>query len=399
MRSAIVHVTAVCGSRVGPASSGCRIRAIVLWALALGNVSFLAGCRDATGPTLSDAARAVSVAAGWRHSCALAADGGAYCWGENGAGQVGDGTMRNDRPTPTAVTGGLRFKSISAGGLETCGITLEGQLYCWGAWAFRAFGEPQNLSGPRLYVMVSSDAHISDLGCALADDGAAYCWGSNQFGEAGDGTTETRRFPVAVATDARFRQLAAGGTFACGLTVSGEVLCWGVGALGDGKQQGHLLPGKVATLERFSWIAAGNLHACALSAAGSAFCWGYNYEGQLADGTDEVYQAAPVPAAAGLKFTQLALGAYHTCGLTRDGTAYCWGRNGNGQLGDGTYERRRAPVLVLGSLRFVSLELGFEHSCGRTRDGSVYCWGLNSHNELGNGSGAPSSPTPVKVTF
>jgi alpha-tubulin suppressor-like RCC1 family protein len=100
-----------------------------------------------------------------------------------------------------------------------------------------------------------------------------------------------------------------------------------------------------------------------------------------------------------MTFASLALGGYHSCGLTADGMAYCWGANGSGQLGDGTYEERDTPVAVSTPMRFASLSLGDFHSCGRTRGGAVYCWGADSSGQLGDGSGAISWPAPVLVRW
>jgi len=97
--------------------------------------------------------RATAISAGAVHTCALVADGSAYCWGQNVRGQLGIGSTQNqNRATP--VVGGLRFRSIYAGGAETCGVTV---------------------------------------------DGVEYCWGMNQDGQLGDGTRENRTSPVRVA--------------------------------------------------------------------------------------------------------------------------------------------------------------------------------------------------------
>ena len=76
-------------------------------------------------------AAARQVVAGAVHTCALLADGAAYCWGQNRNGQLGDGTMTN-QSTPVAVQGGILFRSLHAGGALTCGFTATGAEHCWG---------------------------------------------------------------------------------------------------------------------------------------------------------------------------------------------------------------------------------------------------------------------------
>ncbi|MBW1757248.1 MAG: hypothetical protein JRJ80_13885 [Deltaproteobacteria bacterium] len=94
---------------------------------------------------------------------------------------------------------------------------------------------------------------------------------------------------------------------------------------------------------------------------------------------------------------EVSAGFYHTCGITSDGIAYCWGGNGKGELGTGTTDNSPTPVPVAGDFRFATISSGVSHSCGLTVDGSTYCWGRNSRGELGTGT-TDNSPTPVPVT-
>lgn len=143
-------------------------------------------------------------------------------------------------------------------------------------------------------------------------------------------------------------------------------------------------------------LVAGYSHACSLTADGTAYCWGYNGSGQLGDGTN-TSRANPAPVSGGLKFQALAAGNDHTCGLTADGSAYCWGYDGYGQLGDGSPSyAQNAPVMVQGGLTFRSLAAGGEHTCGIATSGTTYCWGWNGYNQLGTGDTTwHSTATPV----
>jgi alpha-tubulin suppressor-like RCC1 family protein len=145
-------------------------------------------------------------------------------------------------------------------------------------------------------------------------------------------------------------------------------------------------------------LTAGGRHTCALSATGAAFCWGWNGFGQIGDGTTTI-RLSPVPVVISdqLGLVSITAGWYHTCGLTARGTAYCWGFNMYGQLGDGSTTNRTTPVAVTGSVSFANLSLGVNHTCGKTTTGAVYCWGRNSSGQLGDGTTTDrAAPTVVK---
>ena len=92
----------------------------------------------------------------------------------------------------------------------------------------------------------------------------------------------------------------------------------------------------------------------------------------------------------------MSAGLDHTCALTPGGSAYCWGDNQDGQLGDDSNTERDTPSPVVGGYAFSTISAGGKHTCGVTTAGELYCWGLNSHGQLGNNSTHNSSlPTPV----
>jgi alpha-tubulin suppressor-like RCC1 family protein len=156
----------------------------------------------------------------------------------------------------------------------------------------------------------------------------------------------------------------------------------------------------------FVQLAAGGAHTCGLTTDGAAYCWGENERGQVGDGTT-TDRHGPMPVDIGLSFAGIDAGAAHTCGLTSDGTARCWGSNDRGQLGDGTTTSRSAPVAVAGSHNFVVIVAGgFDvgQTCGLTSNGAAYCWGDNERGQLGIGTGGFGSedvaphPQPTLVS-
>lgn len=177
-------------------------------------------------------------------------------------------------------------------------------------------------------------------------------------------------------------------------------------ASSEGKSGSATVTVSIVSLRSAS-LATGGAHTCALTTGGSAFCWGRGESGQLGIAVPTTtceLQTGPFPCSmvpvavgGGLTFAQLAAGGSHTCGLTSDGVAYCWGDNVSGQLGDNSSNNRDTPALVATELRFVAIDAGARHTCGLTSDGAAYCWGANDRGQLGTGT-TSSSPVPVAVT-
>lgn len=159
-------------------------------------------------------------------------------------------------------------------------------------------------------------------------------------------------------------------------------------------------------IPRFSQIAAGAEHTCALSRIGETYCWGRNDHGQLgieslqrceSDGTPGSVPCTVVPTLVDAvpQLAQLVAGNRHTCGLTQEGVAYCWGKNERGQLGDGSYTGRSHPAPVDTDRTFARLSVASSHTCGLTTDGVILCWGTNWYGELGEGPTSHSTPWPI----
>lgn len=329
--------------------------------------------------------------------------GPAYCWGDNESqGQLGDGT-NTDRLNPTPVSGGLEFSQLSAGNGHTCGIAEDGSMYCWGdneSQGELGVGDnfdkltPTQVNGEQFFVDVAAGGGHT-CGLAIENAGTAYCWGDNEAqGQLGDGTNFDRLQPVAVSGNLQFTDLAAGGVHSCGIGQDGETYCWGSnypgqGQLGIGNNNDQLTPTVVSGEHAFESVVAGGRHTCALTADGTAYCWGDNDgQGQLGTG-DNDDRLVPAMVTGGHSFVDLAAGGAHTCGVTAEGEAYCWGNNhpGQGQLGVGDNNDRLEPTLVSTVDNFVAVVAGDQHTCGLTTDGDAYCWGDNypGQGQLGVG--------------
>jgi alpha-tubulin suppressor-like RCC1 family protein len=133
----------------------------------------------------------------------------------------------------------------------------------------------------------------------------------------------------------------------------------------------------------------GNGHTCGVTTNSLAYCWGYNGTGAVGDGTT-TRRLRPAAVAGMHRFQQVSAGYDFSCGITSEFRAYCWGSNNfgihGGQLGDGTKTRRLRPVAVLGGLQFREVSTGVAHTCGRTTTNRVYCWGSNESGQIGDGT-------------
>jgi alpha-tubulin suppressor-like RCC1 family protein len=350
------------------------------------------------------------ISTGTGYACGVTADSLAYCWGYNKNGQLGDGTTTSPRLRPVAVQGGLHFRTVLAGVYHTCGVAGDGRAYCWGdnslgqlgTGTSSPFGSPQltpaAVQGGLRFRHVSAGYYYT---CGVTTDDRAYCWGWDHYGQLGDGTVSDvlRTTPTAVTGGLRFRLVRAGTTHACGITTANRAVCWGdnqYGQLGDSSNYtSRAAPVQIAGGRSYKWLDAGHEHTCAVTTDGRGFCWGNGRAGQL--GTGKAYLSFwPQRVAGGLLFRNVTAGVIHSCGVGTDGRSYCWGSNQYGQLGDGTTTQRLTPVAVAGGHPFAQLAGGEGSTCGLTTGARAYCWGANGVGQLGDGTTTPRlTPVPV----
>ncbi|MDU0314710.1 putative Ig domain-containing protein [Phycicoccus sp. M110.8] len=212
--------------------------------------------------------------------------------------------------------------------------------------------------------------------CAVVG-GKVRCWGSNWSGELGTGTTaESSSTPREVVGLANVTQVSAGDSFTCARTSDGKAYCWGAnlyGQLGDGTTTDRTVPVPVP-LSGVSQVSAGSAHACAVAAGGAVWCWGFNELGQVGTGSLSARVLVPTQVAGLSGVTKVSAGASSTCVSGPSGAVKCWGSNGNGELGNGTFDDSLVPVTALAS-GATDLETDDGTSCAATADGAVSCWG------------------------
>ncbi len=227
----------------------------------------------------------------------------------------------NQPPSTRSSLQGVKFTSVSAGGLHTCGVTTDGAVVCWG---YDRYGFVRSAPPEGSFASVSAGtAHT----CGVKADGAVACWGDDQFGK----TT---------APPGEFASVSAGTTHTCGLRTDGSIACRGNDKFGQSTPPDGV----------FASVSAGAAHTCGIRRNGLVACWGFADYGQ-----------ATPPAG---EFASVSAGGSHTCGVRADSTVTCWGRN---EFGEST-----PPA---GS--FDSVSAGGVHNCGVRTDGTVACWGSN----------------------
>ncbi len=320
----------------------------------------------------------IAVAAGGTHTCALiksqpeSSSGGVKCWGSNAYGQLGDGTT-HQHPKPVSVSGlDSGVIAIAAGYGHNCALTIDGAVKCWGLngqgqlgdgtittkWPFGKT-KPVDVSGLTGEVSAITAGHGQN--CALTLSGKVKCWGYNPAGNQPTPVDVSELAGGALALTAGHGQVCALIASPQGAS-SGGVKCWGTnayGELGNGASTGQTTPVDVIGLTSgVNAIAAGYEHTCAMlvptetaatpsqaASGGGVKCWGNNGSGELGGVTSVYYSATPVDVSELIGGAiAITAGHGHTCALGPDAQVKCWGSNTYGQLGDGTTTDSIAPV-------------------------------------------------------
>lgn len=336
------------------------------------------------------------MALGTFHTCARMSGGTAHCWGNNGFGQLGDGStsyslFRVREPVP----GLTNVAEVALGAYHTCVRLTDGTVRCWGANDYGQLGDGTTVDRytPTPVPALTGVAEIALGGrntCARLTDGTVRCWGSNTVGQLGDGTFTDRHVPTLVPGLTGVTRIALAPGFngaygrTCVLLADKTVQCWGSVAgslLGDSSgTSSSSTPAAVPNLTNVVEIVLGYSHTCARVDApqtgwpdSEVLCWGESLTG--IDGLTNV--------------ASLAAGYDGTCARRNDGTVHCWGGNYYHLMGgDGLAD-------------VAGLAAGPRHACALITDGNMLCWGRNDAYELGilfpSGNGTSISvPTAVE---
>ena len=376
------------------------VAAVACVAVGCGRLGFDARSGDGGLGSNGDAPDAANLTS-WTHitaytnaTCGVRANH-VYCWGDNAAGQLGDGTTGGSAAMPrqVALPAGT-IHDLSLGDNAACAI-VDGDLWCWGS---------QGTPAPEHVPLAAAATHVAigrSFQCVIA--GGALCWGVNSAGQLGTGDTNAQPAPTAVKQGGSFVAIEAGDDHACALDASSTPWCWGhndFGAIALAQATDHSTvpvnqPAGITALPQIAgW------HSCAM-AGPSVRCWGEGDHGELGDGGTSNSSAA-VTVTGLTAPTAVATGGGPTdddssCAI--DGNAIrCWGNGFYGRLGQGTATPSSTPVTVSGLPAATPTEvaIGDDHACATLADGSLWCWGRGDLGQLGDGR-AMSSVVPVEV--
>jgi alpha-tubulin suppressor-like RCC1 family protein len=331
----------------------------------------------------------------------------AWGWGRNNEGQIGDNTAAT-KSSPVSVVGGFTdWCLISAGNNFSLGLRTNGTAWAWGDNGQGRLGDGTTVtkSSPVLVAGLVTDwCQISAGGShslGVKTNGSAWAWGAGSYGKLGDSTTVSKFSPVlVVGFAASWCQISAGVDHSLAVRQNGTAWSWGrntSGRLGDNTTVDKSSP--VSVVGGFTdWCQVSAVsHSLAVRQNGTAWAWGDNASGRLGDGT-VTDSSSPVSVVGGFTdWCKVSGGTNHSLGLRQNGTLWAWGCNVQGQIGDNTTVSKRSPVSVIGGFTdWCQVSAGSIHSLGSRTNGTAWAWGDNTSGKLGDCTITDKS-SPVSV--
>lgn len=358
-------------------------------------------------PTSGQAATWSDVSVGYGYACGVEGDGTLWCWGANGHGQLGNGgTAPADVPTRVGVDSD--WTEVSAGYQSTCALASDGSAWCWGVNEHGELGDgtrrqrlaPIEVEGSGPWTSITTYSYTS---CAERADSTAWCWGSDEWGQLGRGGGRDTTVPVQVEGTGWTGSISEGPDVTCAPKADGSGWCWGLeakGQLGDGVKGGFAdVPQRVAGGGDWASVQAGKYGTtCGIRRDGSAWCWGWGKFGQTGSATAKNKNLRPIPVTAKGSWAEVSPGHLVTCGVQVDGDGYCWGDDYLGMLGAGDRSQpARTPIPIATVPGFQQISVGSDSVCGIATDQTAWCWGSDGTGELGNGQTGGVYDKPVQV--
>jgi alpha-tubulin suppressor-like RCC1 family protein len=343
---------------------------------------------------------------------------GLYTWGLNslalsrGSGQLGDGTVTH-RSSPVQVGSLTNWKLVSAGYYHTTAVKIDGTLWTWGGNQFGTLGQ-NNLTHRSSPVQVGSLTNWKQVSggglhtAAIKTDGTLWAWGSNNIGQLGDGTIVDKSSPVQIGLLTNWKQVSSARFLTAAIKTDGTLWAWGRnvnGQLGDNTVIHRSSPVQIGSLTNWKQVsAASEYQTAAIKTDGTLWAWGRNNEGQLGDGTITP-RSSPVQIGSLTNWKQVAVSNEHTAAIKTDGTLWAWGANNRGQLGDGTIVPKSSPVQVGSLTNWKQVAVGslFADALNPSKftvaiktDGTLWAWGRGNLGQLGDNTITGKS-SPIQI--
>lgn len=370
--------------------------------------------------------------------CALDTNGTVYCWGNNGSGQVGNGTYNNEsHPTAVYNPNNIVFKSLTGFNYNFCATDESKNLYCWGGGSYGQIGNGygRNESSPSKVQLPIDDVTQETVTftsisignnsiCGVGTNKHVYCWGNNQYGQIGNGTNTNALVPTQIvmadssAESEDFVEVATnyyGNGSTCAVASSGNVYCWGGGlhgALGNGSTS-NVNKATLVTMptngDKFKHIIGMGNGNCVLTTTNTVYCWGYNNSGEGGNGIN--YADILTPTAIAMpqlddgepeSFATMTTSVNTACAISNWGISYCWGFGWNGQRGDGLTSNLNVPVKPQLPNQVYSISSSYYQNatlCAIDINHQVYCWGYGIYGQIGNGTTSDATtPMPISLS-
>ena len=347
------------------------------------------------------------------HTLAITSTGQLWAWGNNGSGQLGDGTTTN-RNIPTRIGAATNWAYVSASSQHSLAITTTGQLWAWGNNGSGRLGDnsiinrhvPTRIGTATNWARVSAGTFHS---LAVTTTGQLWAWGNNESGQLGDNTTINRHIPMRIGTATNWASISAGQSNSFAITTTGQLWAWGhnespvnFGAeptrslLGDGTTINRHTPTRIGTATNWASVSAGTSHSLATTTNGQLWAWGSNGSGRLGNGTT-VGHDTPTRIGTATNWASVSASS-HSLAVTTTGELWAWGTNAQGRLGDGGPTTPRLnPTRIGTATNWISVSAGSQHSVAITATGQLWAWGGNWNSAVGDG-GTSVRSTPIQIS-
>jgi alpha-tubulin suppressor-like RCC1 family protein len=317
-----------------------------------------------------------------------------WTWGANSYGQLGNNTI-TPRSTPvTTSAGGANWKQVASGSDHIAAIKTDGTLWTWGKNSYAPLGDNTTINRSTPVTTFAGGTNWKQVACgrgvraAIKTDGTLWTWGGTGDGQLGNNTTNGfyRSTPVTTfAGGTNWKQVACGERHTAAIKTDGTLWAWGFnsfGSLGNNATvQSNLTP--VTTFAggtNWKQVSCGSDITAAIKTDGTLWCWGQNGQAQLGRNNSTTSICTPVTTfAGGTNWKQVDCAPVGIVAIKTDGTLWGWGRNTSGQLGDNTLGNNRStPVTTFaGGTNWKQVASSGYHTTAIKTDGTLWNWGSN----------------------